>query len=553
MKQLSLFSILFFLMALQVSTAQDTKNAAEIKSTPETKTMKEVTVTDFDSPFDEISVAADGDEETDEDFVLNDKVKFSNKKGDPIKKEEIVEGSEVTVIYIEEGAQKTVTEIKLLTVAETGKVKYVGLLDGFTNGLGIVGGLKIKLDENVVINGKGKETYKSFDDPRIIMGSKVTVKGKKQADGSILAKEVDLEEVEITKSDKKFMEFSRTRFNGTDLSTFTKEKGQASTAVKDQNTYKGNLKIGDVSYTLVNDMNAQGLISDIGDKLLPAYVKEEKWQKAHPEVEFIFYLVQDEVPNAYAMPDGKVFVHTGLLKVAENSAQIAFVMSHEITHVLYKHGTAKFVKSQKTQSLVNGVAKVGKVAGNTFRALGFTGRKPTTAETAQIAGNVAGGNALVQTSVKAATIMTAAAIEHFKKGEFTNVFSKQKEAEADRVALYYTQAAGYDIREVPKFWLNMMEINSDPGYIENLGTSLKSSLAKNLNTDDNADLSTQILTVGTEALFNGSFNSVYISHPLSRKRLSATKKALTSTYQSTDYTKAVIDKEEYQNTVKRLK
>ena len=54
-------------------------------------------------------------------------------------------------------------------------------------------------------------------------------------------------------------------------------------------------------------------------------------------LEFRFYVVEDSSINAAALPDGTVLVNTGLLGAVENESQLAFVLSHEIAHVLQAH------------------------------------------------------------------------------------------------------------------------------------------------------------------------------------------------------------------------
>ena len=49
----------------------------------------------------------------------------------------------------------------------------------------------------------------------------------------------------------------------------------------------------------------------------------------------------DDSPNAFALPGGKIGVHTGMFKVAENSSQLASVIGHEIGHVWARHGNAR--------------------------------------------------------------------------------------------------------------------------------------------------------------------------------------------------------------------
>ena len=56
-----------------------------------------------------------------------------------------------------------------------------------------------------------------------------------------------------------------------------------------------------------------------------------------------FNLVKDESINAWAMPGGKVVVHTGLIPVAESEAGLAVVIAHEIAHVIARHGRSSLV------------------------------------------------------------------------------------------------------------------------------------------------------------------------------------------------------------------
>lgn len=46
---------------------------------------------------------------------------------------------------------------------------------------------------------------------------------------------------------------------------------------------------------------------------------------------------EDPSANAFALPGGKIGVHTGMLRVAEGQDQLATVLSHEIAHVLAAH------------------------------------------------------------------------------------------------------------------------------------------------------------------------------------------------------------------------
>jgi predicted Zn-dependent protease len=61
---------------------------------------------------------------------------------------------------------------------------------------------------------------------------------------------------------------------------------------------------------------------------------------------YTFKVVQDKTINAFALPGGPTFTHTGLIAAADNEAQIAGVLAHEIAHVALRHGTNQASKAQ---------------------------------------------------------------------------------------------------------------------------------------------------------------------------------------------------------------
>lgn len=56
-------------------------------------------------------------------------------------------------------------------------------------------------------------------------------------------------------------------------------------------------------------------------------------------------VVKSDVVNAFALPGGHVVVFTGLMKKADSGEEVAGVMSHELNHVLQRHGLERVVKS----------------------------------------------------------------------------------------------------------------------------------------------------------------------------------------------------------------
>lgn len=89
---------------------------------------------------------------------------------------------------------------------------------------------------------------------------------------------------------------------------------------------------------------------------------------------YSFKVVQDDSINAFALPGGPMYIHTGLIKAVENEAQLAGVLAHELSHVVLRHGTHQATKSQFVQLgalLVSGAAGRGSGLSGTLAQLGI--------------------------------------------------------------------------------------------------------------------------------------------------------------------------------------
>ncbi len=62
-----------------------------------------------------------------------------------------------------------------------------------------------------------------------------------------------------------------------------------------------------------------------------------------------FHVVNVKEINAFALPGGPIFVNLGTIQAADNEAQLAGVMSHEISHVVQRHGTRAASKQMAAQ------------------------------------------------------------------------------------------------------------------------------------------------------------------------------------------------------------
>ena len=57
-----------------------------------------------------------------------------------------------------------------------------------------------------------------------------------------------------------------------------------------------------------------------------------------PELPYEFVVLNDSIPNAWAMPGGKIAFNRGLLYELNSEAELAAVLGHEITHAAARHG-----------------------------------------------------------------------------------------------------------------------------------------------------------------------------------------------------------------------
>ncbi|MEP0878265.1 M48 family metallopeptidase [Funiculus sociatus GB2-M2] len=71
-----------------------------------------------------------------------------------------------------------------------------------------------------------------------------------------------------------------------------------------------------------------------------------------PDIPYTFQVVNDKSVNAFATMGGFVYIHTGLLKAADNEAQLASVLAHEIGHIASRHA----LEQMRQSAIARGVA-----------------------------------------------------------------------------------------------------------------------------------------------------------------------------------------------------
>jgi Zn-dependent protease with chaperone function len=91
----------------------------------------------------------------------------------------------------------------------------------------------------------------------------------------------------------------------------------------------------------------------VDDKQLTNYVagigKRLAANSQEPDYPYTFKVVADDSINAFALPGGPIYVHSGLITAADNEAQVAGVLAHEIGHVALRHSTHQITKARAWQ------------------------------------------------------------------------------------------------------------------------------------------------------------------------------------------------------------
>src|ERR671924_2960 len=107
-------------------------------------------------------------------------------------------------------------------------------------------------------------------------------------------------------------------------------------------------------------LNRRGRLYE--DVLLEEYINEIARRMTPPELEeqgvpIRVKILRDPSLNAFAYPNGVLYVHTGLLARVENEAQLASVLGHEMTHVINRDAVRQY-RSTRTKVIAANVAAV---------------------------------------------------------------------------------------------------------------------------------------------------------------------------------------------------
>src|ERR1700734_4149547 len=101
---------------------------------------------------------------------------------------------------------------------------------------------------------------------------------------------------------------------------------------------------------LAQEVERQAKIVD--DPVIAEYVNrvgQNLVRNSDAKVPFTIKVIDSEEVNAFALPGGFFFVNSGLVMKADNEAELAGVMAHEIAHVAARHGTKQATRGEIAQ------------------------------------------------------------------------------------------------------------------------------------------------------------------------------------------------------------
>jgi len=173
------------------------------------------------------------------------------------------------------------------------------------------------------------------------------------------------------------------------------------------------------SAKLSTDPAANAQVQRVAQRLIP--------QVKVPGAQWEVLVFDDPSPNAFALPGGKIGVHTGILPLTQNDDGLAAVLGHELAHVTLRHGGQR-VSQQMAVALGSAAIDVGLAMNDV-----------------QQRGSIMSG---LGVGASVGLILP---------------FSRNHELEADRYGLMYMARAGYNPEEAIAFWQRMKEFSDRQG------------------------------------------------------------------------------------------
>ncbi|MBT8060166.1 MAG: M48 family metalloprotease [Gammaproteobacteria bacterium] len=197
-------------------------------------------------------------------------------------------------------------------------------------------------------------------------------------------------------------------------------------------------------FTLDPELSAY--VSEVGDRLAAQARRKD-------ELEFQFSVLNDSIPNAWALPGGKIVINRGLLIELDSEAELAAVLGHEIVHADAAHGARAQSKGMLTQA--------GAVISMVI--LGSTIDNPSAREVA------------VMVPALGAQLLT-------------QKYGRDAERESDEYGMQYLSEAGYDPQGAVELQKTFVELSEgrNPDWVSGLFASHPPSRERVRNNEKTA-------------------------------------------------------------------
>lgn len=119
-----------------------------------------------------------------------------------------------------------------------------------------------------------------------------------------------------------------------------------------------NQKLVSQDVRLYRNSEINRYIDEIGQRL--------EQQSKRPNIPYTFQVVDDDKINAFATMGGFVYIHKGLIAAADNEAQLASVMGHEIGHIAARHA----IQQMRQAAVARGLTTAAGLNSNTIVNIG---------------------------------------------------------------------------------------------------------------------------------------------------------------------------------------
>jgi hypothetical protein len=170
---------------------------------------------------------------------------------------------------------------------------------------------------------------------------------------------------------------------------------------------------------MLDDLRVNGYLNRLGRKLAE-FAPGTKYP-------YEFHCVNSKQVNSFALPGGQVYIYRGVIEEADDEAQLAGVMAHEISHVVLRHGTNQATRQEMSTGLFGILG--GMVGGGSVSMI-----------TSQLSNGPIVGSVLVR-------------------------YSRNAETQADILGTQMLYDAGYDPRAMAQFFENQENDTKKKGRV----------------------------------------------------------------------------------------